>query len=368
MGDLKELQLNPFLVSRGGIDQQMLTCEDPLGNKDFQLEEGSFAEVFAALRGAVGSEEILSVLCGRFDLPREVAVGLVDEMIASGVLVNGREPKVRVALASKKLFDRYGWSHAFHFHNAVRDYPFLDYAMPEGRAPDYELMREYLAVKGLPEKYKLYEGVTPLPLEKTPQDFRFDVDFDNLVRYEQEAECRPLTHQRFSHLMYLTMGQIGKKPWPDQGYLVRRTSPSGGARHPTEAYIAAFDLEQVPAGVYHYNTRDHGLDLIRSIDVDALRKEVVAAAPDVQSRLGFEPKAVLFFTTIPERSMWRYRDSRSYRVLFIDLGHILATFRMVCCGMKLRHFTGQGVRDNDAERLLGVDGTNESVLYMAALG
>jgi hypothetical protein len=55
-------------------------------------------------------------------------------------------------------------------------------------------------------------------------------------------------------------------------------------------------------------------------------------------------------------------------VLPIDLGHILATFQMVCCGMHLRHFTGQGVRDNDAERLIGIDGKSESVLYMAALG
>lgn len=368
MADVRELRLNPFLVSRRGADQGVFTCEDPLGNKDFQLEGGSFAEIFAALRGVTGFEEVVSVLCKRLDLDRETAKTLVNEMIASGVLVDGQDPKVKNAIASKKLFDRYGWSSAFYFHNAVRDYPFLDYALPEGRAPDYEQMRKYLAVKGLPDKYKLYEGVTPLLLEKTPQDFRFDASFEDLFRYEQEAECRPLTWQRFSHLMYLTMGQIGKKPWPDQGYLVRRTSPSGGARHPTEAYIAVFQLENIPAGVYHYNTRDHGLDPLRAVEASALRQEVRAAAPDVQSRLGFEPKAVLFFTTIPERSMWRYRESRSFRVLFIDLGHILATFRMVCCGMHLRYFTGQGVRDNDAERLIGVDGTNESVLYMAALG
>lgn len=368
MADVKELRLNPFLVSRRGADQQVFTCEDPLGNKDFQLEGGSFAELVAALRGVTGSEEVVSVLCERLELDRESATALVNEMLSSGVLVDGQDPKVKNAIASKKLFDRYGWSNAFYFHNAVRDYPFLDYAMPEGRAPDFEIMRKYLAVKGLPDKYKLYEGVTPLSLEKPPQDFRFDASFDDVFRYKQEGEYRPLTWQRFSHLMYLTLGQIGKKPWPDQGYLVRKTSPSGGARHPTEAYVAAFQLENIQPGVYHYNVRDHALDPLRAVEPSALHEEVLAAAPDVRSRLGFEPKAVFFFTTIPERSMWRYRDSRSYRVLPIDLGHILATFQMVCCGMHLRHFTGQGVRDNDAERLIGIDGKSESVLYMAALG
>ena len=70
--------------------------------------------------------------------------------------------------------------------------------MPEGRAPDYDLMRQYLAVKGLPDKYKLYEDVKPLPLEKTPENYRFDASLDDLVdraalggRGEGTAALRP---------------------------------------------------------------------------------------------------------------------------------------------------------------------------------
>jgi SagB-type dehydrogenase family enzyme len=363
---IEQLCLNPFLVSRRRPAQDGFTCENPFLNTDFVLEGGSFAQLVAALRGAVGRAEIQAILCERFELDGDAAAALTQEMIDAGVLMDRGAPRAKTSLASRQLFDRYGWSSAFYFHNAVRDYPFLDYAMPEGRAPDYELMRAYLAEHGLPDKYKTYDCV-PLLLEKCEEQFRFRAEIAGLLAYAESSAHRPLGRDSFSRLMYLTMGQIGKKPWPDQGYLVRRTSPSGGARHPTEAYVVVFDIEGIPPGVYHYNTRDHGLNPLRTADPAALRAEADRAAPDLRSRVAFEPRALVFFTTIPERSMWRYRDSRSYRVLFIDLGHLLATFRMLCCGLQIKHFVGQGIRENEVERLVGIDGIDESALYFGAI-
>src|SRR6476661_376558 len=64
---IEQLCLNPFLVSRRRPAQDGFTCENPFLNTDFVLEGGSFAQLVAALRGAVGRAEIQAILCERFE-------------------------------------------------------------------------------------------------------------------------------------------------------------------------------------------------------------------------------------------------------------------------------------------------------------
>ncbi|MGH4015102.1 MAG: hypothetical protein ACRDSL_14510, partial [Pseudonocardiaceae bacterium] len=108
---------------------------------------------------------------------------------------------------------------------------------------------------------------------------------------------------------------------------VRRTTPSGGARHPTElAVVLAGPLGEVPGGTYTYDIASHTLVAERS---DVHRTYVRALD-------GHEFGLVV--RTRVERPMWRYRDLRALRPVLIDAGHVVevVTFLLGQVGVSTR--------------------------------
>jgi SagB-type dehydrogenase family enzyme len=158
----------------------------------------------------------------------------------------------------------------------------------------------------------------------------------------------------------------GKRASVDEGLIDRRvmkTSPSGGCRHPIEVYPIVNKVEGVTRGIYHYSVRKHGLSLIKPGNFE---EEIVHYC---SGQTWFRNVAVLFvMTAILARSMWRYRNSRAYRVLQIDAGHLGQTFCLVCTSLKLGPLTTAALQDSFLETDLDIDGLTEVVIYAAAVG
>jgi SagB-type dehydrogenase family enzyme len=94
-----------------------------------------------------------------------------------------------------------------------------------------------------------------------------------------------------------------------------KTSPSGGYRHPTECLLYLKNIENTKDGIYMYN-----------FELDKL----------IQSDLNIEIDSIYFTKNINiillsrvEKAMWRYRETRAYRPILIDLGHILQTLELI---------------------------------------
>src|SRR5262249_54931292 len=107
----------------------------------------------------------------------------------------------------------------------------------------------------------------------------------------------------FAQLSTLLNLTTGVQAWADSslgGKLAFKTSPSGGARHPIEAYLAALNCDDIARGVYHYAADRHGLTRIGNID----RSEVRSLLP--QQDWYRAAGAIVFFTAIVGRTMWRY--------------------------------------------------------------
>jgi hypothetical protein len=105
---------------------------------------------------------------------------------------------------------------------------------------------------------------------------------------------------------------------------IRRTVPSGGARHPSELLIVLRrPLGAVPAGAYSYDVAAHAL----VAEPAEVQQAYAAGVPDggfgivVRSRV--------------ERAMWRYRDLRALRPVLIDAGHVveMVTFLLARLGV-----------------------------------
>jgi SagB-type dehydrogenase family enzyme len=173
----------------------------------------------------------------------------------------------------------------------------------------------------------------------------------------------PITSQQFATVLGCTFGRTATMWDPALGRYVLKTSPSGGARHPVEAYPIVLAVDDVPPGIYHYSVRQHGLTMIDEGWFSEESVEICANQPWVQ-----QAAAVVVLTGVVERSAWKYRQAHAYRVLLLDVGHLGQTFQLVCTALGLGPFTSAALHSAQAIALLRIDGIGEVPLCALTVG
>ncbi len=168
---------------------------------------------------------------------------------------------------------------------------------------------------------------------------------------------------QLSTLLHLTAGIQHWLTIPRIGRAALKTSPSGGARHPTEVYVLALHVNRLPRGLYHYNSAAHHLERLRR---GATPREVTRLLP---GQWWYESAAAIFlFTAVFPRTQWKYHSPRAYRAVLIEAGHVCQTFLLTATWLGLAPFCSMALADTYAEKFLGVDGITESVIYAAGVG
>jgi SagB-type dehydrogenase family enzyme len=142
-----------------------------------------------------------------------------------------------------------------------------------------------------------------------------------------------------------------------------KTSPSGGARHAVECYVVARAVRGLKSGVYHYAPDRHVLSRIGGrVSLARMRAYVPG------SEYFADAPAMVFFTAIFARILWRYPYARAYRAALIEAGHVCQSFLLSATRLGLAPFSVMALADSVIERDLGIDGISESVLYAAGVG
>jgi len=173
----------------------------------------------------------------------------------------------------------------------------------------------------------------------------------------------PVPAASLGTLLDLTFGVQARGQVAGQGPIVLRTSPSGGSRHPLEAYVLAWNVAGLTPGAYHYDSDTRELvDLQRPLTARDIAP--LLAHQDYFAGAG----AVVIMCAVFARSMWRYAHSRAYRVVLIDAGHLGQTFCLVATALGLAPFTTMAFSEEKLEGLLGLDGVSECPLYVAGVG
>lgn len=157
--------------------------------------------------------------------------------------------------------------------------------------------------------------------------------------------------------------------------VLKRTSPSGGALHPTEAYVLAMRVQGLPRGLYHYRAGDHALQPmpLRSPPADAVPGE------DALDRLawlavggqGWFAGAHALVVLAPRfgRNFWKYRNHpKAYRVAILDVGHLSQSLQIAATARGLGSFVTAAINEVDIERALGLAGFEESPMAVCGVG
>jgi SagB-type dehydrogenase family enzyme len=148
---------------------------------------------------------------------------------------------------------------------------------------------------------------------------------------------------------------------------IKRTSPSGGALHPVEAYPVISRVDGVEPGIYHYNVRDHTLGLMSDLDAEGAQR---LATSFMCGQRHFGTAAVSFVLTARfARNHWKYRrHHRAYAGILMDAAHLSQTLYLVAGERGLGAFVTIAINGRDIERVLGLDGVSEGVVAMTGCG
>ncbi len=158
-----------------------------------------------------------------------------------------------------------------------------------------------------------------------------------------------------SHLLHYSSGITDKR----HGL---RAAPSAGATYPIETYAIANNVEGLAKGTYHYLISSHELELLREGD---FRNEMARAA--LQERMFKQANVIVALSAVSQRTQQQYRE-RAQRYICFEAGHIAQNTYLIATSMGLGACAIGAFYDDQFNRLLGLDGKNESVLYLIAVG
>ncbi len=148
---------------------------------------------------------------------------------------------------------------------------------------------------------------------------------------------------------------------PEVVDLPLKMTPSGGARNPYEAYVAARRVEGLEPGVYHYSAMERTLGRVGG---PPPAFGALLAGQDWAD----DAAALIFLVANFERTMWKYHDPMAYRVVAVEAGHIGQNIMLTATHHGFLA-NPTGAMDFEAvEATLGVSGPTKGVLYCLILG
>jgi SagB-type dehydrogenase family enzyme len=219
-------------------------------------------------------------------------------------------------------------------------------------------------------------GIPPPPIEKAhspdaekisliaPAEFRTLPSVDLLFAIENRRSHRefnetPLTLKELSFLLWATQGvqeQLGA------GH-ARRTVPSAGSRHALETYLCVLNVQGLDIGFYRYLPIEHQL-LVEYRDESAAEKISWAA---FQQNWMSSAATVLIWSAIPYRMEWRY-GLAAHKGILLDAGHVCQNLYLACEAISAGACAVGAYDQELMDRLLKIDGQDEFVIYLAAVG
>ncbi|HEY8551609.1 MAG TPA: SagB family peptide dehydrogenase [Vicinamibacterales bacterium] len=311
--------------------------------------------VMEILEAAAGWQP-LEALSARLGADAAALRPLLRALVGRGLLESSRRPPHPADLAAATWN---GWNPAAgFFHSATRDVRFWP------REQANAALREKARVEPPPPPVTTREArpadVVPLPAADRRSALARTLSERRTWR---RLGREPITLRTLATLLRLTWGVQAWVEVDGLGTMPLKTSPSGGARHPVEAYVAIRRVPGVAPGIYHYESSTHRLVRLRS----GLTKKTLASCVPQQAWMADAP-AMVFMTAVFARMQWRYPVARAYRTVLAEAGHHAQTFCLLATERHLAPFCTMALADTVVERLLGIDGLHEAALYAVGVG
>lgn len=327
------------------------------------------AMILISFAGENTVDEAIQLVQTETMLPTANLLIAIKELVEAELLIPSQSRNTVHDFAKQlfQLWSRYGWLEACDHHLAAYDYPFFDYAIPDDVAADIEGMKQYHSVSPDTNRTKSYSKVLNIISCPSTREV-LDTLTCSFADYLAGKHTRsPIDSAVILQVFSATFGKLRERMIRNYEAppLLRKTSPSGGSRHPTEGYLFALSVNGLEPGIYHFCAGSNELEMLLELAPHGRMLKRILIGPYWAP---FQPAAFAVFTSVFERNMYRYRQPRTFRSIFLELGHLCCTFEVIAKGLGLRVFLQHGINDEALERLIGLDPLEEGVLFAAAIG
>ncbi len=209
-----------------------------------------------------------------------------------------------------------------HLHRYARSLGYLDWATQ-------------------PDPFRTFAGAPAVELPLLAD--RLETRYGDLYAPGAVAP-RPAGPESVAVLFELALGLSAWKAYGGKRWALR-CNPSSGNLHPTEGYAVLPGLAGVPAGVYHYLSRDH-----------LLERRCTLAGEGAGRLAGALPAGgfLVGLSSIHWREAWKYGE-RAFRYCQHDLGHAIAAVRYAAATLGWSARLLDRPADSDLAALLGLD-------------
>lgn len=216
----------------------------------------------------------------------------------------------------------------------------------------------YYGTKGAPEPFKTYPDAPRVTLPP-PAALGGISLWETLGkrRSSRDYTDNPLSAEGLSLLLWGASG--ASRSYGDH---ILRTAPSAGALYPIETYVDVRRVTGIAEGLYHYGVNGHTLCLLRAGDISGELSEAALGQAMVKNA-----GVVFLWTAVFGRSAAKYLQ-RAYRYVYLDAAHIAQNLLLAATALDLSACPIAALYDDEINEILGVDGDEESVLYMASVG
>jgi len=170
----------------------------------------------------------------------------------------------------------------------------------------------------------------------------------------REFSNEPISLENLSQLLWAAQGMTSGSGG--------RTAPSAGGTYPLEIYVFVNRVENLATGIYHYESQKHSLVRLKEGD---FKEQIYSAA---LSQSWVEDSAVVFvYSAVPKRTTERYGE-RGMQYIFIEVGHASQNLLLETVSLGLGAVPIGAFDDKQLNSLIGIDGENEKVVYINAVG
>jgi SagB-type dehydrogenase family enzyme len=279
----------------------------------------------------------------------------LEQLRLNGMLERSGEKRDQRAEAMKSWA---AWSPAAgFFHFSTKDTEFA-----RDQVGAFEEFRRQVKSQGMPVPLKKYAQA---PRTKLPE-VRADGEYPEVLKSRRtwrKFGSEAVQLEVLAEVLRLTFGIQGWVNVPGYGRAAMKTSPSGGDLHPIEAYVVAQRVNGLKKGIYHYDAARHELERLREgIGQRTLER-------NLGNQWWFVRGAFLVvLTAISGRTRWKYDFPRAYRALLLEAGHLGQTFCLTATWLGLAPFCTIAMKDTKWEEWLGIDGVEETVVYVLGAG
>lgn len=218
--------------------------------------------------------------------------------------------------------------------------------------------KEKVPIDWIKIKYKGYQRLNKIYLPKPSLTYPTDFSLKKAIitrRSERRFSKNPVNLEKISPLLYYSAGLPNRK----KTQMPHRFYPSGGGRYPLEVYIISFNSE-LEKGIYHYYPIGHNLEELLTFKKFNFHKYF-------HQEWGVGASFIIIITAVFKRNTIKYKE-RGYRHVLVEAGHLAQNFYLNCSALKLNCCGIGGYKDENINKLLDIDGIDESVVYVLAVG